>query len=219
VNSGLNVTRNRFDAIEETAILIDQPDEKTIDPDTPILGAADRPETTGFNSFGDVSGWCVQSYTGAPQTKAQYNDWGLYTPSQVEAKIEGDVSVEPIVGKSLTFQSAIVFLTDKNTGSAITVADNAEVRIASLSKTAVFDPQSKTWIFDDLPGQQLLTVRATADGYNDGTGAIDSNQPLDTVDIELAPGGGGSCGKDGKLAYAGVFLIIWLAGRQHKTSA
>lgn len=100
VQSAILIRNNLFDGIRGDAIFIRLPDVKQAgDPGvTLLLGDADDPET-GFNEFRFVSGSFIVNANPA-ETKAEMNDWGVFTQQEIAAKMEGPVDFMPFIGAS-----------------------------------------------------------------------------------------------------------------------
>ena len=99
VNSGVNLTRNTFEDIRGDAVFVRLPEETKAKSSivAPCLGDAERVVTTGYNTFSNVTGKCILNASTA-QTKAENNDWGVYTDEAIAAKVSGDVDYIPYIG-------------------------------------------------------------------------------------------------------------------------
>jgi len=100
VNTAANVTNTTFSGIRGDAIFVRLPDTKKYGAVvyTPVLGDAAQVSTTGNNTFRNVMGNLVLNMNTAT-TKAENNDWGVYTESEIAAKMAGAVDYKPFIGE------------------------------------------------------------------------------------------------------------------------
>ena len=92
------ISGNLFDDIREDAVFVRLPEGKQTGL-TPRLGDETNEDTPGQNQFQDVQGLFVNNISPA-LTKAELNDWGLYTEEEIDAKMAGQVDFEPFVKSS-----------------------------------------------------------------------------------------------------------------------
>jgi hypothetical protein len=166
VDSGVNITRNQFDQIWRHAIFVLPPSGKESS-ETPLLGDAAEPYSTGFNQFREVYGSFVMNMNPA-ETLAEYNDWGVYMREAIQAGISGTgpVDFDPWIGKALVPGSIAVEVVDAATGEYIPLDLNPLVTLNTAS-TAI-DAASNLYIFTPLePG--TYEIEAAADGYRPAT--------------------------------------------------
>ncbi|HUW62581.1 MAG TPA: right-handed parallel beta-helix repeat-containing protein [Candidatus Bathyarchaeia archaeon] len=100
VNTAANVTNTTFSGIRGDAIFVRLPDVKKNGEAvcTPRLGDAANADTTGNNMFRNVMGNFVLNMNNVT-TKAENNDWGVYTDAGIAAKMAGPVDYKPFVGE------------------------------------------------------------------------------------------------------------------------
>ena len=94
LDSGVALADNTFDTIVangpiSAAIAVDL--SAPLGTNVPVLGDVQRIEVSGFNRFRNLAGNPAVALLETPGVplKAQYNDWGVYTPQAIEGRIEG----------------------------------------------------------------------------------------------------------------------------------
>ncbi|MCX5770856.1 MAG: right-handed parallel beta-helix repeat-containing protein [Candidatus Hydrogenedentes bacterium] len=102
VNTAANVTNTTFSGIRGDAIFVRLPDVKKNGEVvyTPLLGDAAYADTTGNNMFRNVMGNFVLNMNNVT-TKAENNDWGVYTDTAIAAQMAGPVDYKPYVGEQV----------------------------------------------------------------------------------------------------------------------
>lgn len=165
IDSGVNITRNRFEDILGGAIFVRAPEGKEDGgAETPLLGAGDQLEETGFNQFRMSTGFFVNN-TSASLTMAEYNDWGVYTEEAIGNRVfnsPGDVDYEPFLGKALVRGTIAIELLEAGTWKEIPQSAAPSVQMGSV--TASLDRSSSLYLFTNLdPGTYSFT--ADASGY------------------------------------------------------
>ncbi|MBI3119227.1 MAG: hypothetical protein HYZ00_11100, partial [Candidatus Hydrogenedentes bacterium] len=188
INTAANITRNFFDGITGVALFVDRPDEKQDGAETtPLVGDFDTAETSGFNSFRDVSGLYVQN-NNPDETLAEINDWGVYTEEEIAAKIAGSGAVDfvPFIGKSILSSTLVAGVFDALTEAPIPVERNP-VAALDAAQDGSYDPASELHLFPTLvEGNYELT--ATATGYEPGVLEVEvSGGSIQYAALYLAP--------------------------------
>ena len=189
VDSGVNVTRNLFRRILHDAVTIHSSGRKTTT--VPTLGDHTDPEQTGLNVFRDVGLLRVKNLTGVP-VKAEVNDWGAYTQQGVSSGVQGDVSTDKFVQKSIGPGSVVAAVVDA-LGAVISASANPSSRLPTLNLTGEWDSNSERFIFASVP-QGEWQVEGSATGYaTRSVSAVVSSLSVTPVVISLnATGSGGT---------------------------
>jgi hypothetical protein len=96
VDTGVNITGNLFEGILDDAVFIRLPEAKTKEEtDVPLLGDESDP-ASGHNQFRNVLRNFVTNMSSI-ETRAEVNDWGIYTASEIADKVTGSVDFEPFI--------------------------------------------------------------------------------------------------------------------------
>ncbi|MBI2433140.1 MAG: DUF1565 domain-containing protein, partial [Candidatus Hydrogenedentes bacterium] len=162
-DSGVNITRNTFDDIFEDAISIRRPVGKQVG-ETPLLGDAGQLETSGFNQFGSVEDTFVRNNNPA-ETRAEFNDWGLYQREQIAGRIADDigpVDFEPFLGKSILPGTLVVAVLDAATETPIPGSAHPAASTGAID--GEYDTTSGLHFFATLD-PAAYTIEVAADGY------------------------------------------------------
>jgi len=167
VDTGVNITDNLFDGIRGDAVFIRPPETKMKDtPETPLLGDAAE-AFSGLNRFRAVMGRFVTNMNPV-ETRAEYNDWGVYTEAEIAENVFGPVDFEPYIGVGIEPGSVVGELLDSDTMQRVPATADPEVTIGQLSLSAIPDPATGLFAFANIPaGTYVLT--ALADGYEAGS--------------------------------------------------
>jgi hypothetical protein len=217
VDTAANITRNRFIDIRRDAIFIRLPETKNAKQhvETPVLGTNDI-SNTGLNQFRNVNGMLIQNAS-LKETVAQQNDWGAYSDVEVEAKLSGPVNFEPFLGKSIGPGSIVARVLGQD-GAPVPASASPECSVPALGIAGALDPLSGNFVFTGVTeGKWMVEAKATGYASNAQQVAVGGLSPS-AVELRLAPASGGpaACGNNGKIAYAGVFGLIWAANRSYR---
>jgi hypothetical protein len=130
VNTAANVTNTTFSGIRGDAIFVRLPDaRKAGEPVyTPVLGDAANAAATGNNTFRNVMGNFVLNMNNAI-TKAENNDWGVYTETAIAAKMAGPVDYKPFVGEQADDDNGGCFAACDKAMSANTTRSGADTLV------------------------------------------------------------------------------------------
>jgi len=165
VDSGINVTQNTFEDIFEGAIFIRPPTGKA-EGETPMLGSTDTASATGFNRFNMSSGFFIKNEAG-DDVSAQYNDWGVYSDSDISSRISGgagkagSVTFKPYIGRSLVDASLVIAVESQATNEPVESKYAPKAAIGVIAPTR--DLTSSLFIFPSLSGGiQLVQVSANS---------------------------------------------------------
>jgi len=133
VNTAANVTNTTFSGIRGDAIFVRLPDVKKDGETvfTPVLGDATYADTTDNNMFRNVMGNFVLNMNNAI-TKAENNDWGVYTDTAIGAQMAGPVDYKPFVGEQADDND------DGDNGGCFAAADKALALRTSRANSGAF---------------------------------------------------------------------------------
>ena len=233
VDSGVNITRDLFDNIWRHAVFVLAPSSKAAG-ETPLLGSDDH-ATSGFNRFGSVYGNYIMNMNEST-TVAEFNDWGVYTESEIAEKIagEGDVDYTPYLGKAAFRGSIAVEVLDSANSNPL--PENANLVVTLDSQRELIDEFSGLFLFLN-PSIGMHTVDATAINYDPeseqvnvtGSDVYAVTMELDVVAVQEGEGesegqsggggsgGGGGCtggiqvfnpGGDMLIMSIGIFILV-----------
>ncbi|MBI4559568.1 MAG: DUF1565 domain-containing protein [Candidatus Hydrogenedentes bacterium] len=190
VDSSVKIARNLFQDILGDAVFVRLPEGKQGESgETPQLGSTADAAETGFNRFRNVNGLLVQNANPA-QTRAEYNDWGLYTDAEIQAKVSGEVDFKPYLGKALVLGSLSLNLVNGRTLELIP-EDAGPVVQGTLNNVdwspLAREPVSGVFYLDQLD-EGTWTVSGSAEGYVAGSAPVYvSGGIINVAQLNLAP--------------------------------
>jgi len=163
VDSGVNITGNTFEGIRDDAVFVRLPeDKKKTGGETPLLGDA-RDSFSGVNRFRSVLGYCVANMNPV-ETRAEFNDWGVYTDTEIAGLVAGPVDFEPFIGDMIPPGSVVGRIVDGDTLDQLSRHLDPMLTIYPLSLEAVPDTETGLCMLSDIP-PGMYTVTAAANGY------------------------------------------------------
>ncbi len=159
---------------------------------------------------------------GAPGTVSALTAWDLSMPdASAEELVDSGADHGSIVYAPYSASLFAVVL-DREKGTFVDAAQNPQVRITALSLTADRDTLNPWFVFPAL-GNGTRTVTGTADDYEQASAAVAVRTDLapQALTLSLDADGDaqpttGRCGANGKVAYAGVFLLLWAAEHRRR---
>jgi predicted outer membrane repeat protein len=164
VDSGVNITGNLFEGIRGDGVFVRLPDDKMkTGGETPLLGDASR-GFSGLNRFRGVFGACILNMN-PTATRAEKNDWGVYSASEIADRVWGPVDFEPYIGESFPPASLVARFVDAVTMEPVSPYLDAEILMPDLSIIERLDIASGLGIVPDVPAGVHTTI-ATANGYD-----------------------------------------------------
>lgn len=223
VDTAANINHNMFEDIRRDAVFVRLPVTKQGAAETPLLGDQQNIATTGFNWFRRVDGMFVKN-ANPNRTLAEYNDWGVYTDIEIEAKVDGNVDFVPFIGKALGPGSVVVNLTDSETDAQVPATANASVTLPGLSLTGVRDAETGLFVFTGVSAGSW-TVQAQAANYQAANSSVTVNiGGVKSLTLALTkeevvpppPGCGNLGGFKGEYAFAGMCLLLLGCRRKRK---
>ena len=222
VDSGVNVTRNRFESLGEDGVYVDTLLGKGLRQSgaTPLLGDEGDAETTGLNTFREIGRYALHNRTGE-EVKAQLNDWGKYTAGAIAEAIEGPADTSSFLGKGIGPGSIVAKVVDASGALIPQSADPACVLPGPPVVTGEWDANTGRFVFASVQ-EGNVTVEARATGYvTRRVMAAVSPMNATPVTVQLTRSGtppppSPTCGGGGKAAYAGGMLAFWAAAKRRK---
>ncbi|MBI4557722.1 MAG: proprotein convertase P-domain-containing protein [Candidatus Hydrogenedentes bacterium] len=161
-DSGVNIRQNRFEWIILVGVYVDRPAGGKAAA-TPILGDVALEDTSGLNIFDPitVNGDCVINQSDT-LTKAEQNDWGVYTEEEIQAKVSPNVDFNPWIGKSILPGTVLAEMVRGDTTQR--VSSNWAPRVAIDTLVFSYDNISSLFQLTNLPAGSY-TVSGIADDY------------------------------------------------------
>ena len=196
----------------------------------PVVGERGRLLESGFNRFRDIpaGGKAIEFINVPPETiSAQYNDWGVYTDSEIRDRIfsplKGDASIAaitPFIPETKAIESG------RLVGAVLDLDENPIPSQAGATaylgdQSAIVDSDG-LYVFEDIdPGEYSLT--AESNGFFPPTpisieivGGLNESQVIllesDGTTFEGEGGGEGEAEGDGQDPPAPALLLSELAG-------